>query len=58
MALSWPSAGICLKVRKVTVPEKAFVRIKPSNFADSASAVFDILRIFYGNTEDTVKVDS
>lgn len=54
-----PFMAICRYLpegEKSKVPEKAFVRIKPSNFADSASAVFDILRIFYGNTEDTVKV--
>jgi alginate O-acetyltransferase complex protein AlgI len=39
-----------------SVPEKAFVRIKPSDFADSASAYYDILRVFYGNTEDIVNV--
>ncbi|TAL70206.1 MAG: hypothetical protein EPN88_06410, partial [Bacteroidetes bacterium] len=39
-----------------TEPEKAFVRIKPSNFADSASAEFDILRVFYRNAEGVVNV--
>jgi D-alanyl-lipoteichoic acid acyltransferase DltB (MBOAT superfamily) len=39
-----------------SVPVKAFVRIKASNLADSASAVFDRLRIFYGNTHGTVSV--
>jgi len=34
--------------------EKAFVRIVPSNLADSTSAFYDQLRIFYGNTLDTV----
>jgi D-alanyl-lipoteichoic acid acyltransferase DltB (MBOAT superfamily) len=38
------------------VPQKAFVRITPSVFADSAVAEFDILRIFYGNTHDVVNV--
>ena len=37
-------------------PEKAFVRIRPSNIADSASAKYDILRIFYKNTEGTVHI--
>jgi len=37
-------------------PEKAFVRIRPSNVADTSSAKYDILRIFYGNTVATVKV--
>jgi len=37
-------------------PEKAFVKIRPSNVADSASAVYDILRIFYENKEGKVHV--
>jgi D-alanyl-lipoteichoic acid acyltransferase DltB (MBOAT superfamily)/lysophospholipase L1-like esterase len=37
-------------------PQKAFVRISPSVFADSAAAEFDILRIFYGNTHGRVGV--
>jgi len=37
-------------------PEKAYVRIRPSNVADSASAEYDVLRIFYGNTISTVNV--
>jgi D-alanyl-lipoteichoic acid acyltransferase DltB (MBOAT superfamily) len=37
-------------------PEKAFIKIKPSNVADSASAEYDILRIFYGNTHGTVNI--
>lgn len=41
---------------KTSVPEKAFVRIRPSNVADSASSEYDILRVFYGNTEDVVNV--
>jgi len=39
-----------------TNPEKAFVKITPSNVADSTSSVYDILRVFYGNTEDSVNV--
>lgn len=42
--------------KKTSTPEKAFVKIKPSNVADSASSEYDILRVFYGNTEDTVTV--
>jgi len=38
------------------VPEKAFVKIAPSNVADSASSVYDILRVFYGNTEEDVSM--
>jgi D-alanyl-lipoteichoic acid acyltransferase DltB (MBOAT superfamily) len=37
-------------------PEKAFVRISPSNFADSASARYETLRIFYGNSRGTVNL--
>ena len=39
-----------------TEPVKAFVKIKPSNVADSASSVYDLLRIFYGNTNGSVKI--
>ncbi len=43
--------------KKVKVSEKAYVRIKPSYLADSASAVYNILRVFYGNTSDVVKIE-
>ena len=33
------------------------VRIRPSNLADSASSVYDNLRIFYGNTPGAVNVN-
>ena len=56
MVHSWQYAGICLKEKQHQHPEKAYVRIRPSNVADSASAEYDILRIFYGNTHGTVKV--
>ena len=36
--------------------EKAYVRIVPSYLADSSSAFYDHLRIFYGNTDDIVNV--
>jgi D-alanyl-lipoteichoic acid acyltransferase DltB (MBOAT superfamily) len=39
-----------------TEPVKAFVKIRPSNVADSASSRYDNLRIFYGNTEGGVKI--
>ncbi|MGC1391221.1 MAG: hypothetical protein WA816_09300, partial [Bacteroidales bacterium] len=39
-----------------STPEKAFVKIRPSNVADSSSSEYDILRIFYGNTLSTVNV--
>ena len=35
---------------------QASVRIVPSAFADSAAAIYDNLRIFYKNTQDTVFV--
>jgi alginate O-acetyltransferase complex protein AlgI len=37
-------------------PVKAYVRIRPSKFADSASAQYDILRIFYGNLNGAVNI--
>ena len=54
-----PFMAICRYLpegEKASVPEKAFVRIRPSNVADSASSEYDILRVFYGNTEDVVNV--
>ena len=54
-----PLMAICRYLpegEKATVPQKAFVRIKPSTQADSASSEYDILRIFYGNTEGIVTV--
>jgi D-alanyl-lipoteichoic acid acyltransferase DltB (MBOAT superfamily) len=37
-------------------PVHAFVEIRPSNAADSAVSVFDILRIFYENRDGEVRV--
>ena len=37
-------------------PVKAYVRIVPSEFADSAAAVFDNLRLFYRNTQGIVNL--
>lgn len=37
-------------------PERAYVRIRPSNIADSLSSLYDNLRIFYGNVSIPVKV--
>src|SRR5664280_305430 len=37
-------------------PEKAFVRIRPSKYADSSSAKFDHLRIFYSNPSGKVSI--
>jgi D-alanyl-lipoteichoic acid acyltransferase DltB (MBOAT superfamily) len=39
-----------------SAPEKAFIRIRPSNVADSSSAEYDILRIFYGNAQGIVNI--
>ena len=41
---------------KAEIPVKASVRIKSSNKADSASSVYNYLRIFYGNTRGLVNV--
>jgi alginate O-acetyltransferase complex protein AlgI len=54
-----PFMAICRYLpegKKTTVPEKAYVRIKPSNVADSLSSIYDSLRIFYGNVTDIVKI--
>src|SRR4030043_1892646 len=37
-------------------PVKAFIRIRPSVFADSAVAVFEIMRLLYANSQGEVKV--
>jgi hypothetical protein len=37
--------------------QKAYVRIRPSNIADSLAAVYDYLRIFYGNSNGVVTVN-
>lgn len=41
---------------KTTIPEKAFIRVEPSKFADSASSEYEKLRIFYGNSDDIVNI--
>ena len=54
-----PFMAICRYLpegKTVSSPEKAYVRIRPSNVADSASSYYDSLRIFYGNTFGFVKV--
>jgi alginate O-acetyltransferase complex protein AlgI len=54
-----PFMAICRYLKEGEIssdPEKAFIRIRPSNIADSSSAKFDILRIFYGNTQGNVKI--
>ncbi|MBN2864185.1 MAG: hypothetical protein JXN62_13540, partial [Bacteroidales bacterium] len=40
----------------LTVPEKAFVRIRPSVFSDAAAADYDKLRIFYSNAVGRINV--
>ena len=54
-----PFMAICRYLpegKTVTTMEKAYMRIRPSNVADSASSEYDSLRIFYGNTPGFVKV--
>jgi alginate O-acetyltransferase complex protein AlgI len=54
-----PFMAICRYLpegEKTTVPVKAYVKIKPSDFADSTTTKYDILRLFYSNTEDIVKI--
>ncbi len=54
-----PFMAICRYLpegENTTEPIKAYVRIRPSNLADSASSIYDILRIFYGNTAGTVNI--
>lgn len=36
--------------------EKAWVKIRPSAYADSAASVYKTLRLFYGNVKDVVNV--
>jgi alginate O-acetyltransferase complex protein AlgI len=55
-----PFMAICRYIPEgetTTQPERAFVRIRPSNVSDSASAEYDFLRVFYGNTRGTVKME-
>ena len=54
-----PFMAICRYLpegKTVSTLQKAYVRIRPSNVADSASSYYDSLRIFYGNTSGFVKV--
>lgn len=53
-----PFMAICRYLpegRISAVPENAFVRVEPSYLADSASAEYDILRLFYINREGIVR---
>jgi alginate O-acetyltransferase complex protein AlgI len=36
--------------------QKAYVRIRPSVFADSAAAEYETLKLFYSNTQEEVKI--
>ena len=54
-----PFMAICRYLpegKKSSRIEKAYVRIRPSNIADSSSSEYDDLRIFYGKVTDLVKV--
>jgi D-alanyl-lipoteichoic acid acyltransferase DltB (MBOAT superfamily) len=54
-----PFMALCRFLPEATVAEElqtATVRIRPSNLADSASSEYDLLRIFYGNTQGIVSV--
>lgn len=42
--------------KKTVIKERAFVRIVPSKFADNTTAIYDMLRIFYGENRDTVSL--
>ncbi len=55
-----PFMAICRYLpegEKTSVVQKAYVRIRPSNVADSTSSVYDYLRLFYKNTEGIVNVE-
>jgi D-alanyl-lipoteichoic acid acyltransferase DltB (MBOAT superfamily) len=41
---------------KSTESQTAFIRIRPSNLADSAAAQYNLLRVFYENTQGIVNV--
>ena len=54
-----PFMALCRFLPQGTVTKElqtATVRIRPSNLADSASSKYDLLRIFYGNTQGAVSV--
>lgn len=54
-----PFMAICRYLpegRKTITPEKAWVKIRPSRGADSASTFYDRLRLFYNNSEGQVDV--
>ncbi|MEZ5011278.1 MAG: hypothetical protein R2744_06635 [Bacteroidales bacterium] len=56
-----PALGPMMSYSRFTAPsdstrdvKKAWIRVTPSVYADSLASVFDRLRIFYGNLEDTL----
>jgi hypothetical protein len=54
-----PFMAICRYLQegeKTSVPQKATVRIRPSNVSDSTSAHYEVLRVLYSNTEGIVNV--
>jgi alginate O-acetyltransferase complex protein AlgI len=54
-----PFMAICRYLPEKSIlrePVKATIKIKPSNVADNASSIFDILRIFYENRDGRVRV--
>lgn len=54
-----PFMAVCRFMPEAAVADElqtATVRIRPSNLADSASSEYDLLRIFYGNTQGAVSV--
>jgi alginate O-acetyltransferase complex protein AlgI len=54
-----PFMAICRYLpdgKTVSDPVHAFVKIRSSNFADSAASVYDILRIFYESRDGNVSV--
>jgi D-alanyl-lipoteichoic acid acyltransferase DltB (MBOAT superfamily)/lysophospholipase L1-like esterase len=54
-----PFMAICRYLpdgKTVSDPVRAFVKIRSSNAADSAASIYDILRIFYENTDGDVTV--
>ena len=54
-----PFMAICRYLpegERAPAPEKAYIKIRPSNFADNASSEYDSLRIFYSNASEPVKI--
>ena len=54
-----PFMAICRYLpegKRAPIPEKAYIRIRPSVFADATSSEYDFLRIFYGNSPKHVSI--